>query len=88
MVFQLPLAASKSFKPMLEGMDERMAALGVETYGLSVTTLEEVFIKVAKDEHNQDDSRDAHVEPTGFFPIEAAARAAGVGRTWSCDGGH
>lgn len=46
--FQLPLSAAASFKPMLEAMDARAEQLGVETYGMSVTTLEEVFVKIVK----------------------------------------
>lgn len=44
--FQLPLSASSRFPALLSGMDDRGEELGIETYGLSVTTLEEVFLRV------------------------------------------
>ncbi|CAN0348380.1 unnamed protein product [Pylaiella littoralis] len=47
--FQLPNDASSSFKNMLLEMDNRQAELGINSYGVSVTTLEEVFLKVASD---------------------------------------
>eukprot|EP00903_Cladosiphon_okamuranus_P016293 g15025.t1 len=45
--FQLPNDASSSFQRMLTEIDSRKAELGVDCYGLSVTTLEEVFLRVA-----------------------------------------
>ncbi|RHY24471.1 hypothetical protein DYB25_005263, partial [Aphanomyces astaci] len=43
------------FAPMFVELDAHLARLGVLSYGISVTTLEEVFIKVAEigDEHHQ-----------------------------------
>lgn len=53
--FQLPLGASHQFATMFASMDESLQTLGLLSYGISVTTLEEVFIKVAEanDEDNQ-----------------------------------
>ncbi|ETK86251.1 hypothetical protein F441_09243 [Phytophthora nicotianae CJ01A1] len=53
--FQLPLDSTASFPQLFEELDERMRDIGVLSYGISVTTLEEVFIKVAEasDEANQ-----------------------------------
>ncbi|RHY92148.1 hypothetical protein DYB35_010826, partial [Aphanomyces astaci] len=53
--FQLPLDCSHLFAPMFVELDAHLARLGVLSYGISVTTLEEVFIKVAEigDEHHQ-----------------------------------
>ena len=48
--FQLPNAASKSFRALFEAFDANKDNLGIETYGISVTTLEEVFIKVTRGE--------------------------------------
>ncbi|CAM9216529.1 unnamed protein product, partial [Ectocarpus fasciculatus] len=45
--FQLPNDASSSFQGMLTEIDSRKTELGVNSYGLSVTTLEEVFLRVA-----------------------------------------
>eukprot|EP00736_Rhodelphis_marinus_P006281 Rmarinus@m.16243 len=46
--FQLPLAASSGFEPMLATMEKDSVNLGIRSYGLSVTTLEEVFLRVAR----------------------------------------
>ncbi|GAB9477420.1 hypothetical protein Gpo141_00014492, partial [Globisporangium polare] len=53
--FQLPLSSSPKFAKMFAEMDSELSSLGLLSYGVSVTTLEEVFIKVAEagDEDNQ-----------------------------------
>ena len=47
MTFQLPFSASGKFQRLFEAFDVAMKNLGLQSYGVSVTTLEEVFIKVA-----------------------------------------
>ncbi|ETO60198.1 hypothetical protein F444_21574 [Phytophthora nicotianae P1976] len=53
--FQLPQKSSAMFAPMFTEMDNKMTKLGLLSYGISATTLEEVFIKVAEadDENHQ-----------------------------------
>ena len=52
--FQLPLTSSANFQPMFDYLDDNgESSLGVRSYGMSVTTLEEVFIKVAEGTANQ-----------------------------------
>ena len=46
LAFQLPLTVSSKFQGLFESLDNESESLGIETYGMSVTTLEEVFIKV------------------------------------------
>ncbi|RHZ31562.1 hypothetical protein DYB37_014025, partial [Aphanomyces astaci] len=48
MTFQLPLDSSHLFALLFAELDRRLEPLGVLSYGISVTTLEEVFIKVAE----------------------------------------
>ena len=50
--FQLPTAVSASFPALLHALDEQLDALGLEEYGISVTTMEEVFIRVAREGGN------------------------------------
>jgi ATP-binding cassette subfamily A (ABC1) protein 3 len=51
--FQLPLASSSQFASMFADIDDNLQKLGLLSYGVSVTTLEEVFIKVAEaDDHS------------------------------------
>ncbi|OQR91076.1 ATP-binding Cassette (ABC) Superfamily, partial [Achlya hypogyna] len=71
MSFQLPLDGAPHFAAMFADLDARLEALGVLSYGISVTTLEEVFIKVAEigDEHQQHtlQPRDPHTPaPVGY----------------------
>jgi len=46
--YKLPHEESARFADMLEELDEQKAALGVLSYGLSNTTLEEVFLSIAE----------------------------------------
>ena len=46
--FQLPLDQSSAFPAMLTELDDNLDNLKLETYGISVTTMEEVFLKVAQ----------------------------------------
>eukprot|EP00897_Mesotaenium_endlicherianum_P001455 jgi/Mesen1/1337/ME000013S00828 len=47
MAFQLPLAAKGSFADLFQELEERRGDLGVGGYGVSMTTLEEVFLRLA-----------------------------------------
>lgn len=47
LAFKLPRDESHSFAPLLSELEGRKAELGVLSCGLSVTTLEEVFLKVS-----------------------------------------
>jgi ATP-binding cassette, subfamily A (ABC1), member 3 len=44
---QLPFTGSSGFQPLFEYLDDNMVTMGIKSYGMSVTTLEEVFLKVA-----------------------------------------
>ena len=46
--FQIPMSASASFPELFRQFEDDSAGFGVETYGIGVTTLEEVFLKVAE----------------------------------------
>lgn len=46
--FQLPNESTKKFKEFFQSLDERKKELGVKSYGIGVTTLEEVFLKVCE----------------------------------------
>jgi hypothetical protein len=48
MSFQLPLGAASSFAPMFQQLDAEMENGGIVTYGVGVTTLDEVFLLVAR----------------------------------------
>jgi ATP-binding cassette subfamily A (ABC1) protein 3 len=48
--FRLSFSESAKFKEMFEEMDSKMKELEIKSYGISVTTLEDVFIKVGENE--------------------------------------
>jgi ATP-binding cassette subfamily A (ABC1) protein 3 len=82
--FQLPLDGTASFPQLFEELDDKMKELGVLSYGISVTTLEEVFIKVAEanDEDNQHTlSKDAKTPTAGALPSAGPAIANLTGMT-------
>jgi len=48
MTFQLPFTASSRFPILFENIEHNVTDLGIDSYGISVTTLEEVFIKITR----------------------------------------
>jgi ATP-binding cassette subfamily A (ABC1) protein 3 len=44
---QLPFKSSGSFEKMFKALDAQLERIGIRSYGISATTLEEVFIRVA-----------------------------------------
>ncbi len=50
MTFQLPLGAAGSFKSMFEALDAKVDEESIAAYGVSITTLDQVFLKVARGE--------------------------------------
>jgi ATP-binding cassette subfamily A (ABC1) protein 3 len=51
--FQLPLGASSSFTPMFEQLDDEVEKGNIVTYGVSITTLDEVFLLVARGDSHE-----------------------------------
>ena len=54
-VFQIPIACSHLFADFFSEFDRSQQNLGVLSYGISVTTLEEVFLRVGHGEIDPDD---------------------------------
>jgi len=64
---QLPLETVGKFKALFEGIDKNLKDLKISSYGVSVTTLEEVFLNVSKItgiSHNKKDnpSETSHIQ--------------------------
>ena len=53
--YQLPLESSAQFPEMLSELDTKLESLGLISYGISVTTLEEVFLTIARGALKGDD---------------------------------
>lgn len=50
MTYQLPLGASSNFMPMFDQLDEQVGSESIITYGVSITTMDAVFLLVARGE--------------------------------------
>jgi len=44
---RLPTGAARQFPRLFEELDSRLQELGLEHYGLSMVTMEEVFLRIA-----------------------------------------
>jgi ATP-binding cassette, subfamily A (ABC1), member 3 len=51
LTLELPFSSSSKFESMFVALDQSLESLGIQSYGVSVTTLEEVFLKVASGSH-------------------------------------
>ena len=50
------------FKEFFESFDENLAALGIRSYGVGITTLEEVFLKVGHGDEFEKKKREQYLE--------------------------
>lgn len=48
---QLPRQASARFPALLRDIEAQEAALGVRSYGISITSMEEVFLALLQEQH-------------------------------------
>lgn len=55
MVYQLPQTSSDKFEQFFKDLDEHLDFLRIRSYGVGVTTLEEVFLSVGKDDEFGED---------------------------------
>ena len=72
--FQLPLNALPKFGELFQTLDDKKSQLGVLSYGVSITTLEEVFLKVAEgDFHHRkiDANGDAAYQALDDFDLKS-----------------
>ena len=70
--FLLPLQGTSHFPQLLRQLDERKAELGHDSVGLSLTTLEEVFLRVADE---ADEFQGEGARPDKESPVEDVAVA-------------
>ena len=64
--YQLPTSSSKQFKKFFQDFDQNLDTLGIRSYGVGITTLEEVFLKIGHGEE---------LEQAKFDRNQAAAEA-------------
>ncbi|XP_061690398.1 phospholipid-transporting ATPase ABCA1-like isoform X3 [Syngnathoides biaculeatus] len=73
LTFVLPYSAAKdgAFVELFREMDEKLSDLNISSYGVSDTTLEEIFLKVA-----EDNGVDTDVPSDGTLPVRRRRRRA------------
>ncbi|CAL8300626.1 unnamed protein product [Arctogadus glacialis] len=76
LTYVLPYGAAKggAFVPLFRDLDRRLAELGISSYGVSDTTLEEIFLKVA-----EDNGVDVEVPSDGTLPVKRRPRTHAFG---------
>lgn len=89
LTYLLPKAAVASFPTLFSAIEDSRDALGVDSFGVSVTTMEEVFLRVGSGEGLSDDdrraaiehahaSRLAHADSKNAYAIAAETKVAAV----------
>lgn len=66
---RVPFAGASSFPRLMKDLDRNSKTYGLETYGVGVSDLEDVFLKIACEEHNA---------PTPIATTTASSRAASI----------
>ncbi|KAG1962342.1 phospholipid-transporting ATPase ABCA1b [Pimephales promelas] len=79
--YVLPYESAKdgAFVELFQDLDDRLADLGISSYGVSDTTLEEIFLKVA-----EDSGVDAEIISDGTVPVRRHRQHAFGGDHQSC----
>lgn len=62
MTFQLPTESAAQFKEFFNQLDSNLEALGIRSYGVGITTLEEVFLRIAKDGGSKEDESEEEIK--------------------------
>ncbi len=92
----LPFTESGKFKGMFDGMDLKRQELSIKSYGISITTLEDVFIKVGelgskaaqawskeKKELGSDSSSSEHTKDKEVYSLETNSRLSVLEQFWA-----
>ncbi len=66
--FQLPTESAGQFKEFFNRLDANLDDLGIRSYGVGITTLEEVFLRIGKGDSEQDE--DTEEEELKKFTLE------------------
>ncbi|UJR36715.1 hypothetical protein I4U23_029431 [Adineta vaga] len=61
MVFGIRRSESKQIGQLIHALDEERLNIGVESYGLSMTTIEEVFLKLIREAEEQENGKQDHM---------------------------
>lgn len=66
MTFQLPSEAAAQFKEFFTELDNNLDRLSIRSYGVGITTLEEVFLRIGKGESEKTLEEDEEEELKKF----------------------
>ena len=58
----MPTKSSKQFKNFFHEFDSKLDELGIRSYGVGITTLEEVFLKIGHGEIEEDETNNHSIE--------------------------
>ena len=67
MAMSLPLGQEAAFAELFDIFDSQLETLGIQTYSLSMSTLEEVFLRLA--EHENDETFSAKADKAQLAPL-------------------
>ena len=79
----LPSADTSTFPSVFEALDEQLAALGVASYGVTCTTLEDVFLRINQNNMLRLDARDATNNHRANADAAAAAGGSGTASSYA-----
>ena len=65
LTYRLPFEQTATFSKLFDRLDEEKEKLNIKSYGISVTTLEEVFLKIGHDEGDNIDEPSENEEHAG-----------------------
>ena len=79
LTLQLPFHSANKFQFLFEYLDKNLIDLNIRSYGISVTTLEEVFIKVAEGMKTQAEAQagiiaNSHTQPQSHIDAKTNAK--------------
>jgi ATP-binding cassette subfamily A (ABC1) protein 3 len=60
--YQLPTSSSNQFKEFFEKFDKNLDILGIRSYGIGITTLEEVFLQIGHGKVDREERESFRVE--------------------------
>lgn len=82
LLFQLPISSVQAFAELFRDLDQKKSSLGILEYGVSLSTLEEVFFKLGEEEeqaqHQAEDAaaRDEEAPPLSGLEVIAERRSS------------
>lgn len=74
--FQLPMSQSSAFPELMSELDAKSEQIGLRTYGVSVTTMESVFLRVNETAEEFETAREDHAQGGALKPDSKRSRSA------------